>query len=63
MQPAASPPDTLLLTANEFATAARIGRTLAYQLIRTRQVPVVRIGRLVRIPRKALEEWLEGQTQ
>jgi predicted DNA-binding transcriptional regulator AlpA len=41
-----------MLDVPEAATLLGIGRTLAYELVRTDQwpTPVVRIGRLVRIP-------------
>jgi predicted DNA-binding transcriptional regulator AlpA len=41
-----------MLEVPEAATLLGIGRTLAYELVRTDQwpTPVVRIGRLVRIP-------------
>jgi excisionase family DNA binding protein len=44
----------LLLTVNEFAALARVGRSAAYEAIRRGQIPSVRIGRKIRIPRAAL---------
>jgi excisionase family DNA binding protein len=44
------------------ATAAKImgiSRTVMYQLIAGNRVPVVRIGRSVRVPRRALMEWID----
>ena len=38
-----------------------IGRNTAYELIRSRQIRSVRIGRQIRIPREALLEFLEGR--
>mgnify|MGYP002727107384 CR=1 FL=1 len=38
-----------------------IGRNTAYELIRSRQIRSVRIGRQIRIPRDALLEFLDGR--
>lgn len=48
------------LTVEEAAGVLRIGRTMAYELARSYRdngegLPVVRIGRLLRVPRAALE--------
>ena len=37
-----------------------ISRTLVYQAIRTGQIPSIRIGRRILIPRLSLEQWLDG---
>ena len=47
----------------EAAGVLRIGRTMAYELARSYQhngegLPVVRIGRLLRVPRAALEAFV-----
>jgi excisionase family DNA binding protein len=38
-----------------------IGRTKAWQLVASGEVPAVKIGRSVRVSRKELEQWLEEQ--
>ena len=38
-----------------------IGRNTAYELIRSRQIRSVRIGRQIRVPREALLEFLDGR--
>jgi excisionase family DNA binding protein len=38
-----------------------IGRTKAYELVVTGELPAVRIGRCVRINRGELDEWLHRQ--
>lgn len=38
-----------------------IGRNTAYELIRSGQIRSVRIGRQIRVPRKALREFLDGR--
>jgi excisionase family DNA binding protein len=52
-----------LLTVPEVAALLRIGRNTAYGLIATKQLPHVRIGRTLRVPRSALERWLAETTQ
>jgi excisionase family DNA binding protein len=38
-----------------------IGRTKAYELVTTGELPAVRIGRCIRINRRELDEWLHRQ--
>ena len=51
-----TPVDALpeLLTPEEFRTAAGLGRATTYELIRSGQIPSVRFGRAIRIPKSAL---------
>lgn len=47
---------SLVLTIPEAARVLRIGRTAAYELARTGEIPTVRIGaRCLRVPRHKLE--------
>ena len=43
-----------LLTPEEFRTVAGLGRATTYELIRSGQIPSVRFGRQIRIPKSAL---------
>lgn len=43
-----------LLTPEEFRAVARIGRATCYDLLRRNEIPSVRYGRLIRIPKTAL---------
>ena len=43
-----------LLTPEEFATYAAIGRTSVYELVRRGELEHMRFGRLVRIPKTAV---------
>jgi len=38
-----------------------IGRTKAYELVVTGELPAVRIGRCIRVNRGELDKWLHGQ--
>jgi len=51
-----------LLKVGEAAGFLRIGRTKVYELIARGELPVTRIGRAVRIPRRGLLKWIEAQT-
>ena len=50
--------EPILLTVDEVQQLTKLGRTKVYGLIRDGQLPIVRIGRSVRIRREALERWL-----
>ena len=52
------PPD--VLTIAEAARRLRVGRNSAYEAARRGELPVVRIGRRVLVPRLALERLLAG---
>jgi excisionase family DNA binding protein len=45
----------------EVAQELRIARSRAYELVADGSIPAVKIGRSVRVRRKELERWLEGQ--
>lgn len=51
--------ERILLTVEEAARRLGIGRTLAWRLVRDGELPSVRLGRLVRIPERALDDWLD----
>jgi len=53
--------ESLLLRAEEVARLLGIGRTKVYELIGRGELPVVRIGRLVRVPRAELEQWIRDR--
>lgn len=50
-----------VLTVEEVAAELRIGRRQAYQLVRSGRLYGVRIGRTVRVPRAAVERFLNGE--
>jgi len=43
------------LTPEEYAAAARIGMTKAYELLRDNRIPSLRVGRAYRIPKTVLQ--------
>ena len=50
-----------LLTVPEAAQLLRISRNLAYELVARQQLPSVRLGRVIRVPRTSLDEWIASQ--
>lgn len=52
-----------ILTVEQMAEVLQISRSYAYQLAHQRGFPVVRLGRVLRVPRAALEAWLEKQAE
>ncbi len=50
--------DPLLLTVPETARLLRISRNLAYELVARGELPSVRFGRVIRIPRRVLTDWV-----
>jgi excisionase family DNA binding protein len=55
--------DRLLLRVEEAAEYLSLGRSKTYQLVATGELPVVRIGRSVRVPAAALRRWVEQQAE
>lgn len=53
----------LTLTVPEVARLLRISRGSAYEAIRTGQLPSLRFGRTIRVPRVALEELLSKRAR
>lgn len=53
----------MTLTVDEVAKILGIGRNSAYEAINRGDVPSLRLGRRLVVPRKALEALLEGRQQ
>lgn len=49
-----------VLTVKELAALLRIGINNAYQLVRDGTIRSVRVGRQYRVPRRAVDEYLEN---
>ncbi len=53
------PDDRLTLTVDEAADLLGISRSLAYELVRIGELPSLRLGRRILIPRRAIYELVE----
>lgn len=53
--------ERLVLTVAEAASLLGVGRNHLYTLINEGQIPHIRFGRLIKIPRSALEDWLQKE--
>lgn len=51
-----------LLTVKEITAILSISRTKVYALIKSGELPFIRIGRCIRIPNNLFEDWLANQT-
>src|SRR5438067_322801 len=60
---AAAPIDRELLRVEEVAKVLGIGRSTVFEMIARRELPVLRIGRLVRVPRSILDAWIAERTE
>ena len=56
---AMAPPESVVLTVEEAASQLRISRGSAYEAARRGDLPTLRIGRRLLVPRVALERLLE----
>ena len=48
-----------LVTVEEMAAMLSIGRTVAWELVRKRQIKSVKIGRTRRVPLTAIQEYIQ----
>lgn len=63
LPPRAQNPARLLLDSREVATLLGLGRTKVFELMAAGELPVIRIGRSVRVPREALVTWIARRTE
>ncbi len=52
----------LLLRAEEAAKLLSLGRSKVFEMLASGELPAVRIGRAVRVPRTALERWVRERS-
>jgi excisionase family DNA binding protein len=57
------PPGSILLKVTEAASTLGLGRSTVWGLVWSGDLPVVRVGRAVRIPRAGLEAWVKSRTE
>ena len=55
--------ERLLLQPREVATMTGLSRSMVYELINWGELPVIRVGKSVRVPVAALHQWIRDQTQ
>jgi excisionase family DNA binding protein len=53
----------LLLDSRGVGALIGLGRTKVFQMMASGELPVVRIGRCVRVPRSGLESWIASRTE
>ena len=58
-----APEPKKLLSADELARELGVGRTTAYGLLWTGQIPSAKIGRLRRVRREDVEAFIESRTE
>jgi len=56
-----APMQRFLLRIPEVAKALGLGRTKIYELIAAGELPVIRVGRAVRVSVTAVQKWVEEQ--
>jgi len=54
--------ERMLLDSREVSHLLGIGRTKAFEMMARGELPIVRIGRCVRVPRSALAGWICDKT-
>lgn len=53
----------LLLRPTEVAELLGISRSKVFAMLASEELPTVRFGRVVRVPRGALDEWIRDRTR
>ena len=53
----------LMLCVEDLMPILSIGRNRAYKMVKNGEIPSVRIGRLYRIPRSAVESFIKGKAE
>jgi excisionase family DNA binding protein len=49
------------LTMAEFMTWSRTGRSLAYELVKSGELQVIKFGRSIRVPKSSLKVWVMAE--
>ena len=53
--------ESSLLKPTEVAEVLRIGRSLVYGMLATGELPSIRVGRCIRVPKASLDKWIRDQ--
>jgi excisionase family DNA binding protein len=53
----------VLLDSRDVSRLLGLGRTKVFEMMARSELPVIRIGRCVRVPREALMEWISSETR
>lgn len=53
--------EKVTMTVQEMAECLGIGRNMAYELVKNGRVPFLKIGRQIRIPKRAFDAWLANE--
>ena len=53
--------EKMTMTVQEMAECLGIGRNMAYELVKNGRVPFLKIGRQIRIPKRAFDAWLANE--
>lgn len=53
----------LLLDMEQAMEVLALGRSKIYELVETEGLPIIRLGKSIRFPYKALEQWIEQRMQ
>ena len=54
--------EVTLLTMDEVKKILRIGTNKAYEMVAQKKIPSIKLGSKIRVPKKALMEWIEKET-
>ena len=55
--------EPVLLHAGEVARMLGLGRSKVYEMLSARELPMLKIGTAVRVPKAALMKWIEERTE
>jgi len=55
--------DDKLMTSAEVAKYLKVGRNTAYAILRSSDLPVLKLGRLTRVLKSSLDLWITEHTQ
>ena len=53
--------EPLLMRVEEASRYLSLGRTKTYELLAQGEIPSIRLGRSLRVPREALRSWIQAQ--